>query len=149
MVLTTMKSGYSTANIQPDKTKDAPAAIEQIWNRLYPDFVFEYSFIDQTVADHYKLENQPSQLYKLFSSIAIFRSCPGLNGLIAFLALRRTGFFFRNIGLFRNLLILQPAQILFQEFGEGRVISWLAGFIDLTLISPCQLNYPVCEYLGV
>ena len=41
------------------------------------------------VADYYKQENQLSQLYKIFSGIAIFISCLGLYGLVAFMAVQR------------------------------------------------------------
>jgi ABC-type antimicrobial peptide transport system permease subunit len=91
VVLTTMKQQYGLANIQIDihKAKSVIAAIQDTWNKYYPDYLFEYSFIDQTVADYYKQENQLSVLYKIFSGIAIFISCLGLYGLISFMAVQR------------------------------------------------------------
>ena len=91
VVLTTMKQQYGLANIQIDihKAKSVIAAIQNTWNKYYPDYLFEYSFIDQTVADYYKQENQLSVLYKIFSVIAIFISCLGLYGLISFMAVQR------------------------------------------------------------
>src|SRR6266542_2322440 len=65
------------------------AAMENIWNKNFPDYVFEYHFLDQSIADYYKQENQLSQLYKIFSGIAIFISCLGLYGLISFMAVQR------------------------------------------------------------
>jgi ABC-type antimicrobial peptide transport system permease subunit len=91
VVLTTMKDQYGLANIKIDmsKAKPAIAAIEKIWNKTFPDFVFEYRFLDQSIADYYQQENQLSQLYKIFSAIAIFISCLGLYGLISFMAVQR------------------------------------------------------------
>jgi ABC-type antimicrobial peptide transport system permease subunit len=91
VVLTTMKQQYGLANIQIDihKAKNVIAGIQNTWNKYYPDYLFEYSFIDQTVADYYKQENQLSVLYKIFSVIAIFISCLGLYGLISFMAVQR------------------------------------------------------------
>jgi ABC-type antimicrobial peptide transport system permease subunit len=91
VVLTTMKDQYGLANIKIDMSKAKPtiAAIEKIWNKTFPDFVFEYSFLDQSIADYYQQENQLSQLYKIFSAIAIFISCLGLYGLISFMAVQR------------------------------------------------------------
>ena len=91
VVLTTMKQQYGLANIQIDihKAKSVIAAIQNTWNKYYPDYLFEYSFIDQTVADYYKQENQLSVLYKIFSGMAIFISCLGLYGLISFMAVQR------------------------------------------------------------
>ncbi len=127
VVMTTLKDGYGTVNIQlqPGKTKEALAAIEAIWNKTYPDYVFEYSFIDQTVADYYKQENQLSQLYKIFSGIAIFISCLGLYGLISFMAVRRT----KEIGI-RKVLgasVENIVLLLSREFAILIALSFLVA----------------------
>lgn len=91
VVMTNRKLSYRTANIKIEakNVKEAVAAIGAIWNRTFPDYVFEYNFIDQTVADYYKQEDQLAQLFKIFAGIAVFISCLGLYGLISFLAARR------------------------------------------------------------
>ena len=91
VVMTTIKNGYGVANVKIDltKAKTIIAAMQNIWSKNFPDYVFEYNFIDQSIADYYKQENQLSQLYKIFSGIAIFISCLGLYGLISFMAAGR------------------------------------------------------------
>ncbi len=91
VVLLTNKNSYGIANlkINMSQSKNVIAAVQTTWNKYYPDYVFEYSFLDQSIADYYKQENQLSQLYKLFSGIAIFISCLGLYGLISFMAVQR------------------------------------------------------------
>ncbi len=91
VVLTTIKNAYGLANIKIDLRKASTiiAALGNVWNKNFPDYVFEYNFLDQSIADYYKQENQLSQLYKIFSGIAIFISCLGLYGLISFMAVRR------------------------------------------------------------
>lgn len=91
VVMTTIKDGYGLANIQINMAQAKPviAAIQNTWNKYYPDFVFEYGFVDQAMADYYQQENQLSALYKIFSGIAIFISCLGLYGLISFMAVQR------------------------------------------------------------
>ncbi len=86
-----LKGAYGLANIKLNlsKAKTVIAAMENIWNKNFPDYVFEYGFLDQSIADYYKQENQLSQLYKIFSGIAIFISCLGLYGLISFMAVQR------------------------------------------------------------
>ena len=64
-------------------------SIEKIWNRTFPDYVFEYKFLDDKVESFYKQENQLSYLYKIFAAIAIFLSCLGLYGLASFMAVQR------------------------------------------------------------
>ncbi|HXB45657.1 MAG TPA: FtsX-like permease family protein, partial [Puia sp.] len=91
VVLTTMKDQYGLANIKINMTKAKAiiASMQNIWNKNFPNYVFEYNFLDQSIADYYKQENQLSQLYKIFSGIAIFISCLGLYGLISFMAVQR------------------------------------------------------------
>src|SRR5258705_13516111 len=64
-------------------------SIEQAWNETFPEFVFEYQFLDDKIAGFYKQENQLSALYKIFAAIAIFLSCLGLYGLASFMAVQR------------------------------------------------------------
>lgn len=91
VVMTTNKNGYRVANIKIDlrKTKSITAAMERLWKRDFPEFTLEYNFVDQTITNYYKQENQLSKLYTIFSGIAIFISCLGLYGLISFMAIQR------------------------------------------------------------
>jgi ABC-type antimicrobial peptide transport system permease subunit len=91
VVMSTMKNAYGLANIKIDMAKAKPtiAAMEDLWNKTFPDNIFEYRFLDQTIADFYRQENQLALLYKLFAILAIFISCLGLYGLISFMAVQR------------------------------------------------------------
>ena len=91
LIITTNKREYNQASIKLD-SKELNASmqgIEKIWNKAYPDFVFEYKFLDEKVESFYKHENQIAQLYKIFALIAIFLSCLGLYGLASFMAVQR------------------------------------------------------------
>ncbi len=91
VVFMTLKDSYGMTNIKINlnQAQSVIKSMQDIWNANFPDYVFEYHFLDQTVADYYKQENQLSQLYKIFSGIAIFISCLGLYGLVAFMAVQR------------------------------------------------------------
>jgi putative ABC transport system permease protein len=91
VVLTTMRGAYGLSNIKVDlkQAQSVIKSMQAIWNSNFTDFVFEYHFLDQSIADYYKQENQLSKLYKIFSGIAIFISCLGLYGLVAFMAVQR------------------------------------------------------------
>ena len=91
VVLAPMKRAYRLANIKIDM-RNSPAtiaAIKNLWSKYYPGYIFEYNFIDQSIANFYKQESQLSKLYKVFSIIAIFISCLGLYGLVSFMAIQR------------------------------------------------------------
>jgi putative ABC transport system permease protein len=91
MVFSTMKWAYGTANVEiaAGQENAVLSGMQNVWNKDFPDAVFEYRFVDQMIADFYKQENQLSQLYWIFAAIAIFISCLGLYGLISFMALQR------------------------------------------------------------
>jgi len=91
VLITTLKRGYSQAGIKliTADVSSAMGSIEKIWNQTFPEFVFEYKFLDDKVESFYKQENQLSSLYKIFAIIAIFLSCLGLYGLASFMAVQR------------------------------------------------------------
>ncbi len=64
-------------------------AVKKVWEETFPNFVYEYKFLDDKVENFYKQENQISQLYKIFAAIAVFLSCLGLYGLASFMAVQR------------------------------------------------------------
>lgn len=91
VILSSRKNNYQTFSIKmrPDKTKDIIASVEKLWTATYPDFVYEYQFLDDKIDRFYRQENQLSKLYTVFAAIAIFISCLGLYGLVSFMATQR------------------------------------------------------------
>jgi putative ABC transport system permease protein len=67
--------------------------------KTYPEGLYEYQFLDKTIADFYKSEDQLATLYKIFAGIAIFISCLGLYGLVSFMAVQRT----KEVGIRKTL----------------------------------------------
>ena len=92
VVMSTWKEVYQTINIKikPGAEKATLAFVEEHWNKTFPEFVYQYKFLDETIAGFYKQENQLSQLYTIFAIVAIFISCLGLYGLVSFMAVQRT-----------------------------------------------------------
>jgi putative ABC transport system permease protein len=91
VVMTTMKNAYGLVNIKIDlkQSKAIIASMRDSWNKYFPDYVFEYNFLDESIGNYYRQESQLAVLYKMFSAIAIFISCLGLYGLISFMAVQR------------------------------------------------------------
>jgi putative ABC transport system permease protein len=110
LIIITDKASYNEASIML-ASKDLAQemqAIEKIWNTTFPDFVFEYKFLDKKVESFYKQENQLSRLYKVFAGIAIFLSCLGLYGLASFMAVQRI----KEVGI-RKVLGASPGNIVY------------------------------------
>ncbi|MEP7141457.1 MAG: ABC transporter permease [Ferruginibacter sp.] len=91
LLVTTRKKAYSETAIKLSAADIASEmhSIEKAWNQVFPDYVFEYKFLDEKLESFYKQENQLAQLYKIFAAIAIFLSCLGLYGLASFIAVQR------------------------------------------------------------
>jgi putative ABC transport system permease protein len=91
LLIATNSTMYRQASIKLSTTSLASSMqfIKKIWEQTFPNYVYEYRFLDDKVASFYKQESQLSQLYKIFAAIAIFLSCLGLYGLASFMAVQR------------------------------------------------------------
>ncbi|HZZ74769.1 MAG TPA: ABC transporter permease [Puia sp.] len=127
VVMSTWKHVYQTINIKikPGSEKTVLPYIERLWKSTYPDFVYEYHFLDQTIENFYKQEDQLSQLYKIFAGIAIFISCLGLYGLVSFMAVQRT----KEIGI-RKVLGASVRTIIYLLSKEFTLLIILAFVIS-------------------
>jgi len=126
LMLGSWKTVYRLINIkiQPQQAKQTLAAIEKLWNHTYPDFVYEYQFLDDKMASFYKQENQLSQLYKIFAGIAIFISCLGLYGFVSFMAEQRT----KEVGI-RKVLGASVTSIVYLFSKEFTILIGIAFLI--------------------
>ena len=91
VVLTTRRSYFvGGININTARTSDAIAAIEGAYNNAFPDFIFEYSFLDDTIAEMYDDEQRTAKIMNAFTLIAILIGSLGLFGLVSYMATTRT-----------------------------------------------------------
>ncbi|PQA60408.1 ABC transporter permease [Siphonobacter curvatus] len=101
------------------------AGIEQLWNEVYPDHLYDQTFLDQRIAQSYQTENLILNLIRVFSFIAIIIGCLGLYGLVSFMAAQKT----KEIGV-RKVLGASVAQILAlfgKEFAKLVVLAFVVA----------------------
>jgi ABC-type antimicrobial peptide transport system permease subunit len=91
LLITTNNTMYNQAGIKLTTTNISSTlqSVKKIWEETFPNFVYEYKFLDDKIESFYKQESQLSDLYKIFAVIAIFLSCLGLYGLASFMAVQR------------------------------------------------------------
>ncbi len=63
--------------------------LETLWKTTFPDQAFTYTFLDDSIALLYKVDQQLSWLVGISTIVAIFVSCIGLLGLILFIVERK------------------------------------------------------------
>jgi putative ABC transport system permease protein len=64
--------------------------IEEAWLQQFPEYLFQYSFLDDYVGRLYREEERMFGLFEIFAGIAIFIGCLGLYGLASFMAQQKT-----------------------------------------------------------
>lgn len=101
------------------------ASIEKAWKQVFPDFGFDYWFVDEEFGRMYENETQIAQLSRQFSILAMLITCVGLYGLAAFLARQRI----KEIGI-RKTLGASNSQILLmllKVFGKILLLGCVVG----------------------
>jgi len=149
VVMSTWKDVYQTINIKikAGSEKSVLPFIQKLWNQSFPDYVYQYEFLDDTIANFYKQERQLSMLYKVFAAIAIFISCLGLYGLVSFMVAQRT----KEVGI-RKVLGASAKNIVYllsKEFSLLIIIAFvIAGPIAWYIMHNWLENYKYRIHIG-
>ncbi len=66
------------------------AFLETKWESIYPEYPFEYHFLDDTIHSQYRAEERIGKIVTVFTVLAICISCLGIFGLSSYAAEQRT-----------------------------------------------------------
>lgn len=143
MLITTFKKQYEISNIKLSSANVGPSlkGIEKLWNDVYPDYAFEYQFMDERIAAFYKQESQLSQIYECFAVVAILLSCLGLYGLASFMAVQRI----KEVGI-RKVLGSSVGAIVYL-FSKEFVVLIGIGFAIAAPITWYLMNKWLQDYI--
>jgi putative ABC transport system permease protein len=114
------------------------ASIENAWKNHYPDFPFEYRFLDSTFEAQYRKDGVMMTLFNIFAFLTVFVSCLGLLSLVTFSTSLRV----KEIGI-RKVLGASVSGIVALLTGEYLLIITLA----ILLASPLAF-YAMAQWLG-
>ncbi len=97
IILMPMPALYYQAGlkIDPNQLNNLLPVLENSWNEQYEGALFEYTFLDETIAEQYSEEQRIFGLLQVFAGLAIFIACLGLFGLSAIMVGQRQ----KEIGL--------------------------------------------------
>lgn len=143
MLITTFKKQYEISNIKLSSANIGPSlkGVEKLWNEVYPDYAFEYQFMDERIAAFYKQESQLSRIYECFAVVAILLSCLGLYGLASFMAVQRI----KEVGI-RKVLGSSVGAIVYL-FSKEFVVLIVIGFAIAAPITWYLMNKWLQDYI--
>jgi putative ABC transport system permease protein len=119
---------YNTISIKVNgnNVQSAVNTVKDTWHQYVPDVPFDYVFLDDRFQKLYESEQQQSQLYTIFSCLAIFIACLGLFGLSAFTISQRV----KEIGV-RKVLGASIPQIVSELSKDFLKLVLVAAVIAL------------------
>jgi predicted permease len=135
-VLASSNENYEVAAVRLNLKNAAPAlaAIEKTWSDIFPEYVYESTFMDEQIARFYEQEAVILKLVRAFAGIAVFIGCLGLYGLAAFMVARKT----KEIGI-RKTLGASVSGILWL-FGKEYFRLILLAFVVATPLTWWSMN---------
>ncbi len=112
---------YFSIRLNTENISESIATIKQAWDKIYPNTLFHYFFLDETYDQQYKADAQFGMVITTFSLLTIFIACLGLFGLSSFTIVQRT----KEIGI-RKVLgasVLQIIHLLSKEFARVILVA--------------------------
>ncbi|MBL7866127.1 MAG: FtsX-like permease family protein, partial [Cyclobacteriaceae bacterium] len=133
---------YRTLSVQirPGEFQTTLATIQKMWETTYPEYIFSYEFMDQSIQEFYESESKLSALLTAFTSLAIFIGCLGLFGLASFMANQKT----KEIGI-RKVLGASVNHILL-IFSREFVVLIVVGFAAAAPVAWYLMNEYLSEF---
>jgi ABC-type antimicrobial peptide transport system permease subunit len=124
-VIINSSRGYRTLGLRVNLSNATQviAELKTKWEQTYPEQLFEYQFLDESIREFYESERKMATLLTIFTSMAIFIGCLGLFGLATFMANQKT----KEIGVRKVLgASVESIVLLFsKEFGKLIIIGFL------------------------
>ncbi len=101
--------GYQQAcvRISPKNVEKTLGFMENKWKEIYPNYPFEYQFLDDRLQNLYRSEQSTGKIISVFTILALFISCLGIFGLSSYTAEQRT----KEIGI-RKVLGASAASVV-------------------------------------
>jgi hypothetical protein len=125
---------YILIRLAPGNIPGALKTAENVWNKILPEYPFDYFFIDQDYDNLFRSQLRLTRLLKYFTILAVIIACLGLYGLSAYSTERRTN----EVGI-RKVMGAGTLTILYSMVKEflflvliSLIIALPAGWIIVT-----------------
>lgn len=126
---------YLSFKLKPGDINKSLTAIQQKWKTLMPDSSFEYTFMDDTLADLYENELQFKKATYTASLLSLIIALLGIFGMVSLSINKRV----KEVGI-RKVLGASVSSISFLFIKEFLVI------LTLSILVACPLAYLLMDY---
>jgi putative ABC transport system permease protein len=124
---------YLSIRVSPQNIQETIAYIQKTWREMIPSYPLDYFFLDASFAQMHLSDKKMSEIFSIFSILAVFVASLGLFGLAAHTAEQKT----KEIGV-RKVLGASASSIyllLSQEFLKwvalANVIAWPVAYFAM------------------
>jgi putative ABC transport system permease protein len=83
------RPNYLVARLQKGNITSAIKSVRSTWEKINPQFPFEYTFFNDDFAEMYQSDRQMSLLFRYAAVFAVAIACIGLFGLVSFISEKR------------------------------------------------------------
>ena len=115
---------------EPSDLNGTLGEIKEKWDAMFPDYPFEYHFVDDLYENIYSAELKQGTILGTFSIIGLFIACLGLFGLAAFVTEQRT----KEIGIRKvlgasveNIVSMLSREFVLQAL-VANIIAWPVAY---------------------
>jgi putative ABC transport system permease protein len=122
---------YITLSINISDLSETLAFVKNRWKSMWPDYPFDYFFLDSDFDHQYRADEQMGNLLGIFTFLGLVIACMGLLGLVAFTVRQRR----KEIGI-RKILGASASGLTFKlslEFLKwvvlANIIAWPVAYI--------------------
>jgi putative ABC transport system permease protein len=148
VVFTKVSTDFRQVGIKFNTNNAGVADVERIvkhaeasFHSVFPDFVYDFEFYDDFIADEYEAEQRTAKLFQLFAIIAIFIGCLGLYGLVSYISNQKT----KEIGI-RKVLGASLFNIL-RIFSIEILVLILIAFAIAAPVGYISMSYWLNEFV--
>ena len=92
-------ANHLLVKVREGRVPEVLSYLKEKAREINPDFLFDFSFVDEVFDRNYKTETESYDLFKVFSVVALFVACLGLFGLAVYAAESRV----KEIGIRKTL----------------------------------------------
>jgi putative ABC transport system permease protein len=79
-----------TLNVRTGDAEQTVAFVREKWQELFPEYPFDYFFLDASFDRQYRSEERVGKIFAVFTFLGLFIACLGLLALASYAAERRT-----------------------------------------------------------